>query len=81
MNIILTKLLEFFQENNGQMSNMRMNSTMVIVAGILYPYFAHRMDEMTMTYSLSLIGMGLLGKGLSKIAETKKEAPSENTAQ
>lgn len=64
----MNRLLEFFQENSGRMSNMRLNSTLVVLAGILAPYVLGLTLE-SAGYSVTLITLGLGGKYIQKKVE------------
>jgi hypothetical protein len=71
MKSIFVKLSEFFSEENGRLSNVRFNSTLIVLGGLLYPYAASKLDEFVITYSLGLITLGMGGKLISKVTETK----------
>ncbi len=71
--MLLIKLAEFFQEDNGRLSNTRFNATLIIMAGIIYPYLAGRLDDMVITYSLGLVVLGMGGKLIGKVSETKAQ--------
>jgi cadmium resistance protein CadD (predicted permease) len=73
MIFIFKKLAEFFQDGNGMLSNTRLNSTMIILAGLLYPYLAGRLDSEVITYSFGLITLGMGGKLIQNVTEKKND--------
>ena len=69
-----------FQEN-GEGSMMRLLSFMLVTGGIIlgmYATFTHQLDLNTITYSLSMITLGLGGKIIQKGQEIKADKPNDS---
>ena len=73
-------MIGFFQENENQNSITRVNTSLLIWAGIfialittIVPLFGTAVDTVqNFTFSMSLIGTGLAGKLIQKPMEEKK---------
>lgn len=74
---IIIKLLEFFQEDNGNMSNTRMNATIeqwagvAILVGGSFHFGGATLDVNTTTAAFGLIAAGTGQKLVQKSQETK----------
>jgi hypothetical protein len=63
------KIFEFFQEANGQLSNIRLNATMLVMAGIfviVYAVIISKLDASIIGAGTMLITMGIGGKLIQK---------------
>lgn len=76
---IINRLLEFFQEDNGNMSNTRMNATILQWAGVAilvggsFHLGGATLDVNTTTAAFGLIAAGTGQKLIAKPQETKVE--------
>lgn len=71
------KIFEFFQEDNGQLSSIRLFAFMLVLTGCFMLIFALAksptlvVDSSVIASALMLIGSGLTGKVVQKKEETK----------
>lgn len=68
------KLLEFFSESNGQLSNIRLNATALIFTGCflaVYTCIQNRLDANVISMATLLVTLGLGGKLIQKPTEEK----------
>lgn len=74
------RLHEFLEEDNGRLSNTRLNTTLEIWAGIAiliggtFAWGGAKLDSMTLTAAFGLLGIGGGQKVMQKALEVKNEA-------
>jgi len=77
----IKKLMEFFEEGNGQLSNTRLNSTIMIWCGCLilvggsFKYSGSQLDANTISAAIGLITYGTGSKLIQKSQEIKSTVP------
>lgn len=82
----MNRLLEFLSEDNGRMSNTRLNSTLMIWAGIAvlvcgaFGAAGAKLDANTITAAFGLIAAGSGHKLIQKPMEEKVNAPTSPAA-
>jgi hypothetical protein len=83
----IKKLLEFFQEDNGNMSNARLNSTLEQWAGIAiliggsFKLAGATLDSTTITAAFGLIAAGSGQKLIQKTQEEKSDPAKQEGVQ
>lgn len=63
------KLLEFFAEDNGQLSNMRLNATLLVMSGcfvVVYATVSGKLDGNIIAAATLLVTLGIGGKAVQK---------------
>lgn len=71
------KLLEFFAEDNGQLSNMRLNATMLVLSGcfvVVYTAVQGKLDGNIIAAATLLVTLGIGGKAVQKKDEAGADA-------
>ena len=79
MKAFISRLLQLFSEDNGQLSGTRLMAFEVVNAGIFVAVFNtvnNRIDASAISLALSLIGTGLTAKLVQKPFE-EKVGPTE----
>ncbi len=72
------KIAEFFQEDNGHLSSMRLMSFEIVNTGLFIAVFSviqGKIDFAIISLILSMITLGLTGKAVQKSEEEKVETP------
>ncbi len=68
----MKKLLEFFEEDNGRLSNMRFMATALVLNALFiatYSVIAGKLDVAVIGLVTSLISFGIGGKLVQKVTE------------
>jgi len=63
------KLLEFFSEDNGHLSNMRLNATVLVMTGcfvVMYATTQKCIDANVIAAATLLVTLGIGGKAVQK---------------
>lgn len=74
------KLFEFFAEENGQLSNMRLNATTLVFSGcfvVVYATIMKTLDGNIIAAATLLVTLGIGGKAVQKKDEGSPDATAK----